>query len=120
ARAITKDAIYVQVPYAYRLNPERYLQVAMKIPLHGARENGGRYPHQLREMLLDPAHTIAAALRLEALGKEAVGPLKDGLKSRHALVRFSAAEALAYLDCGAGGEELAKLAEQYEACGPTA
>jgi hypothetical protein len=114
AKVITKEAIYVQVPYAYRLNPERYLQVAMKIPLHGARETGGRYQQQLLEMLLDPAHTIAAALRLEALGREAIAPLKEGLKSRHALVRFAAAESLAYLDCGAGGEELARLAEQYE------
>src|SRR5262249_20993015 len=28
ARAVSKDVVYVQVPYAYRLNPERYLRVA--------------------------------------------------------------------------------------------
>ena len=30
-------------------------------------------------------------------------------------VRFTAAESLAYLDCGTGAEELGKLAEQYDA-----
>jgi hypothetical protein len=114
ARAVTKDVVYVQVPYAYRLNPERYLEVAMKIPLREVPEKRKHYREQLQEMLLDPGHTIAAALRLEALGREAIPILKEGLKSGHALVRFAAAEALAYLDCGAGGEELARLAEHYE------
>jgi hypothetical protein len=115
ARAVTKDMIYVQVPYAYRLNAERYLRVARLIPLREAPEARGRYRRYLRALLLDPEHTITAALRLEALGRESIPTLKEGLQSPHTLVRFAAAEALAYLDSGAGADELARLAQQYEA-----
>src|SRR5262249_47513137 len=38
--------------------------------------------------------------------------LKRGLESEHALVRFAAAESLAYLGSPAGGEELARLARE--------
>lgn len=114
ARAVSKDVVYVQVPYAYRLNPERYLRVARLIPLREAPEVRGRYRQRLHEMLLEPASTLSAALRLEALGKESVSALRDGLKSPNALVRFAAAEALVYLDCGAGVGELARLTEQFE------
>jgi hypothetical protein len=115
AKAVTKDVIYIQVPYGYRLNPERYLQVARLIPLREAPEARGRYRRYLRAMLLDPAHTITAALRLEALGRESIPTLKEGLQSPQTLVRFAAAEGLAYLDNGAGADELARLAEQYDA-----
>jgi hypothetical protein len=115
ARAVTKDVIYVQVPYGYRLNAERYLRVARLIPLREAPEARGRYRRYLRALLLDPAHTVTAALRLEALGRESIPTLKEGLQSQHTLVRFAAAESLAYLDSGAGADELARLAEQYEA-----
>ena len=115
ARAVTKDMVYVQVPCAYHLNPERYLRVARLIPLRESGEVRGRYRQHLHEMLLDPARTMVAALRLEALGKESVPALKEALTHHHPLVRFAAAESLAYLDCGTGAEELGRLAEQYEA-----
>jgi hypothetical protein len=63
--------------------------------------------------LLDPAKTITAALRLEALGKSGVPALKHGMQSEHALVRFASAEALAYLGQPAAGEELARLIESH-------
>jgi hypothetical protein len=63
-------------------------------------------------MLLDPAETIRAALRLEALGKDSVEELKAGLTSEHALVRFTCAEALTYLGSTLGVEELALQARQ--------
>src|SRR5262249_22023134 len=114
ARAVTKDVVAVQVPYAYRLNPERYVLVAGHIHLREATETRSRYRRKLQEMLVDSKETVRAALRLEALGKEGILSLKNGLHSQHALVRFSSAEALAYLECPAGAEELARLAEQYE------
>jgi hypothetical protein len=115
ARAVTKDMVYVQVPCAYHLNPERYLRVARLIPLRESPEARGRYRQHLHDLLLDPTKTMVAALRLEALGKESVPALKDGLTHEHPLVRFAAAESLAYLDCGTGAAELGRLAEQYEA-----
>ena len=52
-------------------------------------------------------------LRLEALGKDSIPALKKGLASEHELVRFSSAEALAYLGSTSGAEDLAQLAVQY-------
>jgi hypothetical protein len=104
--------VYVRVPYQYRLNPERYLRVARLIPLQESREIHTRYRQHLQEKLLDPAQTISAALRLEALGKESIPALKEGLTSKHVLVRFCAAEALAYLENPSAGHELARLAKQ--------
>ncbi|MCC6418453.1 MAG: flagellar basal body P-ring protein FlgI [Gemmataceae bacterium] len=113
ARAAGKDVVCIHVPYTYRLNPERYLQVALLIPLREAPEARSRYRHRLVEMLREPRTTIVAALRLEALGKESQPLLKEGLKSEYALVRFACAEALAYLECGTGAEELGRLAERH-------
>jgi len=112
ARAVNKELIHLRVPYAYRYNAERYLRVACLTPLHEVTEQRGRYRRRLQKMLLDPADTVRAALRLESLGKESMPALKRGLESEHALVRFVAAEALAYLGSTAGVEELAHLAEQ--------
>jgi hypothetical protein len=65
-------------------------------------------------MLLEPRHTVVAALRLEALGKASVAPLREGLRSEHPLVRFCAAESLTYLGSTAGVEELAGLAARHQ------
>jgi hypothetical protein len=73
------------------------------------------YRKRVGEDLLDPAHTISAALRLEALGTESIPALKSGLESSHTLVRFAAAEALAYMDCSSAGEELGRLVEEQPA-----
>ena len=113
AKAVNEGKmINLRVPYAYRYNPERYLRVARLMPLREVPEHQGRYRRRLNKMLLDPADTVRAALRLEALGKESLPALKKGLDSDHPLVRFASAEALAYLGSTAGVDELAKLAEQ--------
>jgi len=73
-----------------------------------------RYREKLQQMLFDPARCVRAAVRLEALGKGSIPALRQGLKSEHPLVRFSAAESLTYLGSTSGAEELAALARQYE------
>jgi hypothetical protein len=45
------------------------------------------------------------------LGADSIPILKNGLDSEHVLVRFCAAEALAYLDSPSCGQELARLVE---------
>src|SRR5439155_19826257 len=61
----------------------------------------------------DPATTITGALRLEALGPQSITALKVGLNSDVPMVRFAAAESLAYLGSPSCGEELARqVAEQ--------
>jgi hypothetical protein len=115
--AIAKNnlAIELHVPPAYRLNMPRYLRVVRFIPLQaspdqpGAKEGDARtYRQRLAEDLLNPARTVTTALRLEAIGQESIPSLKAGLEAKHPLVRFCSAEALAYLDCSAGGEELGR------------
>ena len=113
-------AIELHVPPAYKLNLPRFLRVVRLVPLQarsdpsGAKPvDGDSYRQRLAADLLDPARTVTAALRLEALGQDSVPFLKGGLKSTNPLVRFCAAESLAYLDCPAGGEELgADVAKQ--------
>jgi hypothetical protein len=111
AKAASPQLVYVNVPWEYRLNSQRYLRVVMLVPLAEPPEGRQPYRQRLKAMLHEPANAIVAALRLEALGKESIGALKTGLEDRHPLVRFCAAESLAYLGNGAGVDELGKLAD---------
>ncbi len=117
ALAYTCDnmAVYLRVPPQYKLNVPRYLRVVRLIPLQEGLDGPtvsepGRhsYRQRLLDDLLDPARTVTAALRLEALGPHSIPALKKGLDSKHPLVRFCAAEALAYLGSPSGTEELAR------------
>jgi hypothetical protein len=113
ARARNEGKIDVCIPHSYRFNPQRYVRVALNIPLRETDvEAAQRYRQRLHKMLLDPAETLRAALRLEAVGKDSIPALKEGLASPHALVRFASAEALTYLGNTAGVEALALLARQ--------
>jgi hypothetical protein len=113
ARAHSKETVQLRVPYSYRLNPERYLYVAHLVPLADDAEQQQRYRRRLQKLLGDPAETVMAARRLEALGRDSVPALKQGLTHEHPLVRFASAEALAYLGESAGVDELARLATQH-------
>jgi flagellar basal body P-ring protein FlgI len=115
-----KYSVALRVPAQYRLNLERYLRVVRLIPLGDSAdmpfskgEDHRSYRQRLADDLLDPAKTVVAALRLEALGSKSIPALREGLKSKHPLVRFCSAEALAYLGSPACGEELAQVVKQY-------
>jgi hypothetical protein len=110
ASAKNNQVIVLSVPEQYRLNMPRYLRVVRLVPM---RDTGVHSPYrqQMERDLLDPKRTVTAALRLEALGSGSIESLKRGLTSDHALVRFCAAEALAYLGDPACGEVLAKTVE---------
>jgi hypothetical protein len=102
----------LNVPQQYQHNPERFLRVVRMIPLRmDASQNG--YRRKLADDLLDPTRTVSAALRLEALGKDSVPVLKRGLDSDRPLVRFIAAEALAYLGDPGCSRELARAVEEF-------
>ena len=126
--ASTKDnkSVALRVPAAYRLNLERYLRVVRLIPLSDSADMPGKgedhrsYRQKLAEDLLDPSRTVVAALRLEALGQKSLAALREGKNSKHPLVRFCSAEAMAYLGSGAGGEELADAVVHYPILRPFA
>jgi hypothetical protein len=71
-----------------------------------------RYRKRLKEMLADPQQALRAAIRLEALGKESIATLKQGLDSDKMFVRYAAAEALVYLGDPAGVEAVAQAAKE--------
>ncbi|MFO0809911.1 MAG: flagellar basal body P-ring protein FlgI [Gemmataceae bacterium] len=113
ATAKHKSYLMLTVPGAYRLNMARYLRVVRLVPLNETPPSDSEYVRKLSRQLLDPATTITAALRLEALGTQSISVLKVGLNSDVPLVRFAAAESLAYLGSPSCGEELGKqVAEQ--------
>ena len=93
----TDRFIELEIPTAYHHNLTRYVRVVGAVAV--AEPAGGLHARLdlLRRQLTDPVTASTAALRLEAIGKDAVAMLKEGLKSNDAEVRFAAAEALAYL-----------------------
>jgi flagellar basal body P-ring protein FlgI len=115
-------AVTLIVPSQYHLNLPHFLRVVRLVPLRENPDGSGTttanrrpYRQRLAEDLLDPARTVVAALRLEALGQDSIPALKTGLGSDHPLVRFCAAESLAYLGSPACAEELAKVVEKQPA-----
>jgi flagellar basal body P-ring protein FlgI len=110
AKAQSNESVQLRVPYNYRLNPERYVYVAHLVPLDVEPEPLARYRKRLQKLLGDPAETVMAARRLEALGRDSVPLLRQGLTHEHPLVRYASAEALAFLGDATGVDQLAKLA----------
>jgi hypothetical protein len=114
AEAKDKELVLLNVPYAYRHNHYRFLLVVRQVPFMPVSATSA-YRQKLEEELLDPATTLAAAVKLEALGGDCRRSLKVGLESPSPWVRFAAAESLAYLGQTDGVNELARLAEDHPA-----
>lgn len=114
AAARHKDLVAVAVPPRYRLNRPHYMRVVWAVPLIPP-PDANRYLREQEDQLLRPETALAAAIRLEAYGAAAVPTLRGALSSEYPLVRFAAAEALAYLGNTAAGEPLAKVAADHPA-----
>lgn len=112
AEAKNDTLVTLRIPYQYKNNWPRYLRVVRQIPLREPPTQRSVYLMQLGEELLDPVKSVPAALKLEALGNEGVPLLKRGLEHPSPLVRFTSAEALAYLGEPACAEPLAELIER--------
>ncbi len=69
----------------------------------------------MEKKLLEPTSCAVASLQLEAVGNEAVGALKQGLRSSDPEVRFYSAEALAYLDQPEAAGPLSEAAKNESA-----
>lgn len=108
ASAKNNVQIVLKVPPQYRLNWPRYLRVVRQIYLHQSPQQQSEQIQQLAKQLRDPSKCIVAALKLEAIGASAIPVLKEAIAEEHPLVRFAAAEALAYLGEPAAGEPLAQ------------
>ena len=101
--------LVLKVPRVYHQNQARYFRVLKLLPIvNHVPELQAERMKRWGEELLDPKAAGVAALRLEGMGKPAIGVLKAGLASPDAQVRFFAAETLAYLDDPSGVDVLSK------------
>jgi flagellar basal body P-ring protein FlgI len=107
----TNQEIHVSVPPQYKHNVVRFLHVCRRLPFKVPDARRTALIRELKQDLMDPSKAYEAALRFEALGPLAVTHLKEALDSPSQIVRFSAAESLAYLGDARGLKELTTLAE---------
>ena len=116
----TDRFVELEVPEVYRNNLGRYVSVIRSLAV--AEPSGNRHARLelLSRQLEDPVTAPRAALRLEAIGKAALGILREGLESKDAEVRFVSAEALAYLGESLAGEKLAEAARDLRSERPKA
>ncbi len=110
-----KQFIELLLPPRYKNNAGRYLRVVRNIAVGESPIALGERLQILEKMLMDPAFTEVAALRLEAIGDDAIPFLRKGLSSTEARVRFAAAEALAYMDDADAAPILGNAAEHERA-----
>ncbi|MCX7416384.1 MAG: flagellar basal body P-ring protein FlgI [Planctomycetota bacterium] len=116
----TDRFIDLEIPPCYGGNLARYIRVVRCVAV--IEPPGGRHARLelLTRQLADPVTSPAAALRLEAIGKEAIPTLRNGLDSKSAEVRFAAAEALAYLGESVAATHLAEAAMNLRSARPAA
>ncbi len=106
----TDRYIHLEVPPVYRHNLARYVRVVQSVAVIEPPEGRHARLQLLARQLTDPVTAPAAAIRLEAIGKDAIPVLRKGLEAKDAEVRFAAAEALAYLGESVAASHLAEAA----------
>lgn len=111
----TDTLIELQPHPRYKYNVPRYMRVVRSIAIkESVDEQQGRLK-LLEKQLLDPVTSSTAALRLEAIGKDGIPVLRNGLNTSDPEVRFYSAEALAYLDDGTAATALGDAARNQPA-----
>ena len=111
----TDEFIELAMHPRYSENVGRYMRVVRNVAVGESPVQRHERLALLRDQLMDSVTAETAALRLEAIGDDAVDILKEGAKSSDAEVRFYAAEALAYLDVTEAVAPLAKAAVKERA-----
>ena len=116
----TDRFIELEIPAVYQNNLGRYVSVLRSLAV--AEPVGNRHARLelLARQLADPVTAPRAALRLEAIGKEAISTLRGGLESKDAEVRFVSAESLAYLGESLAASTLAEAARDLRSARPKA
>jgi len=116
----TDRYIELQVPPLYRHNLGRYIRVVQCVAVIEPAEGRHARLQLLTRQLADPVTAPAAALRLEAIGKDGIPILRKGLDSDDAEIRFAAAGALAYLGESVAAPHLAEAARNLRSARPAA
>ncbi|HUS38898.1 MAG TPA: flagellar basal body P-ring protein FlgI [Pirellulales bacterium] len=120
ARPKTDGYVELILHPRYKDNLSRYLRVVRGIAMRETDVERQIRLQLLQRQLLDPLTAASAAVRLEAIGREAIDILRKGINSSDTEVRFYAAEALAYLDVEDAAEPLANAARDEPAFRPYA
>ncbi len=115
AKAIRKEYIELTVHPRYKDNIERYVRVVRAIALRETPSEQADRITLLKSRLLDPDTAADAALQLEAIGRDGIETLREGLKCRDLEAKFFAAEALAYLDQSEAAAPLGDVARREPA-----
>lgn len=115
AEAKTDARVELKVPQVYRDNIPRFLKVVRNVSVSESPIETRIRMERLREDILEPSKSENAALQLEAIGKDAIPTLREGLAAKELLCRFQAASALAYLGDDAGVGVLAEAADTSRA-----
>jgi hypothetical protein len=115
AKAIRKEYIELAVHPRYKDNIERYMMIVRAIAPHESPSEQTDRISLLEKRLLDPNTAADAARQLEAIGRDGIEALRNGLKSRDLEVQFFTAEALAYLDQSEAAEPLGDIARREPA-----
>ncbi len=116
----TDRYIELAVPPLYRNNLPRYIRVIQCVAVIEPPEGRHARMQLLARQLTDPVTAPAAALRLEAIGKDGIPFLRKALDSDDAEIRFAAAEALAYLGESVAARHLAEAARSLRSARPAA
>lgn len=116
----TDRYIQLEVPALYRHNLPRYIRVVQSVAVIEPPEGRHARMQLLARQLADPVTAPAAAVRLEAIGKDGIPILKQALESEDAEIRFAAAEALAYLGESIAARHLAEAAKTLRSVRPAA
>ncbi len=111
AKPKTYEFVDLKVHPRYKDNIARYLNVVRSLPIRESATERNARIRLLQRQLLDPLASANAALRLEAIGKQGVPVLLEGVQSDEPEVRFFAAESLAYLDAEESGQAAEALAD---------
>ena len=111
----TDRVIELQLPKIYSTNVSRYSRVIANMAFAETSQKRVNRLDKLAKDLTDPALATIAALRLEAIGDEAVPTLKRALNNPDREIRFSAAEALAYCGHADGLSTLTEMAADVPA-----
>jgi len=116
----TDRFIELAIPPEYEHALDRYVRVVRCLAVN--EPAGGRLTRleMLSRQLEDPVTAPAAALRLEAIGEDAIPTLRNALESGDDEVRFHAAEALAYLGESTVAPYLAEAAAELRSARPAA
>lgn len=108
----TDRIIELHVPVNYRNNIGRYASVMNQMVFAESGAQRAERINDLEATMASPVQSSLAAMKLEAIGDDAIPALKRALSHNAMEVRFHAAESLAYMGREDGIDELVSAAQK--------